>query len=148
MTQTMRDETAARRTVHAQLRRWQLPLSLAAAALIAGVALFWFVDTGRPIEDRLRGTETQALVSPAPGAQLGSVPAELRWGAVAGASIYRVTLRDSSARVLWTSDALAAPRASIPAGTMQGPGAYIWSVAAEGPEVRQDLGPYSFEVAH
>ena len=145
MTQTLRDEKAARRTVHAQLRHWQLPVSLAAAALLGAVALFWLVDTGRPVDDQLRGAEHGALVSPAPGAQLGIIPTELRWGAVAGASAYRVTLRDSSAQVLWTGEA-AEPHVDIPAGALHRPGAYIWSVAVEGPSVRQDLGPYSFEI--
>jgi hypothetical protein len=130
-----------------RLRRF-IPFGLAAAFALIAVGLLQ--RQPQPDDDTLRSTAAglEQLVTPVNGATLTSIPAELRWPAQNGASNYRVTLRDSSATVIWRSATLPEPRVAFDAATRERltPQVYYWSVDAEGAAPTRKLGPFWFRL--
>jgi hypothetical protein len=124
--------------------RWNVPLSLA-AALVLAVGVYWGL-TNREPDDSLRGGGDQSALVPRPGEELEGAPAQFRWRAVPGATTYRVTVRDAEARVLWQSPLVHEAQAASAPDSLAPGGVYLWSVDVQGPGLDQQLGPYSFRL--
>jgi len=113
--------------------RWYwVPASAAAAAAV----LFLMVQQGRvhdPPETDLHRAPTIAngsaprTISPA---GLVATAAELRWGAVAGADRYRVTLYDASGRVVYEIEPVDTAAALPDSLRLQAGKRYLWKVDA------------------
>jgi hypothetical protein len=111
-------------------RRWyRVALPLAAAAML--VVLAW---PRGPDEEpaRHRAPTITATAAPVPESPVGTVAAaaELRWGEVAGADRYRVTLFDAGGRVLYETQ-LIETELALPDSVVLVPGRiYLWKVEA------------------
>jgi hypothetical protein len=126
----------------------------AAAGLVAalGIAFTWMAGAPRrhTTDEAVRaaGLLEEAML-PSDGAVLASPPARFSWPPQAGASGYRVRLRDDSADLIWESGLGGATSVSLPvevaAGLRRGT-AYLWTVELEGDASRRRLGPFWFEV--
>ena len=127
-------------------------LSIAAAAVVAvavGVALR--VGPSTPATDHLRGADPARAVTPAPDAKLAAPPAELAWGAEAGAVRYRVRLFDARAERVWESEPSPAASQPLPPEVRARltPGSsYFWVVDVEGPGPGRRLGPFWFQLTN
>lgn len=71
------------------------------------------------------------VISPANGKDATAVT-ELRWEPVAGATHYRVFIRDvwQDKKLIYKSDLLTVPRLRLAPGLLQANGSYVWSVHA------------------
>jgi hypothetical protein len=114
------------------VRRWHLPLGLAAAA-VALLVLTWprYISEGPPVHRAPTITAAAAPVPIAPVAAVAEAKA-LRWTGVAGADRYRVTLFDAGGRQALVYEAeLADTVALLPDSVVLVPGrSYLWTVEA------------------
>ena len=132
-------------------RRWQVPAALA-ATVVLGLAI------GLPNLQRVEETPpgnavraAQAETAPPSGERLAVLPEQLRWPAEAGATGYRVVLRDATADIVWTSGVLEEPKLPLTgdaAAAVAGLKTCIWSVEAVGPAEPREIGPFWFHLAH
>lgn len=144
--------TAARRVLDGTPARsarpqWAFPAALAATVLLA-VSLVWMTGAQNDTDSHTRGPAAQ--IAPPADAVLRSAPEVLAWTPVGGAASYRVTLRDASATVIWTSDAVEKPEIVLPRETQRlfgDGGEFIWSVDASVANESREFGPYRFRIA-
>jgi hypothetical protein len=127
-------------------RRWIIPTTIAASLVLVSLgSVSWFRTFSQ--HDSLRGSPAGIAMTPADGARLDAAPAVFAWQAVAGASSYEVTLRDSQGAVLsvFNSATPVADLPRLPAARFD-PGTYFWTVRARGPALDAQLGPFSFQI--
>lgn len=142
---------AARRVLDGKPSRstrpqWVFPAALAATVLLA-VPLVWMTGAQNDTDPQTRGPAAQII--PAPDAVLRSAPDVLAWTPVGGATSYRVTMRDASANVVWTSDAIEKPEILLTRETQRlfgDGGEFIWSVDASVANRPREFGPYRFRI--
>ncbi len=111
------------------LRRLALPAAAAAVLLVAVLAR---PSGNAPQEPVHRAPEAPAVAEPRPVSPVGAVRRidRLRWGAVAGADRYRVTLYRSDGRTLYRLE-LSDTTAPVPDSVRLSAGdAYLWKVEA------------------
>jgi hypothetical protein len=117
----------------AATRGWALWGGLAAAAaLVAGVAIFPSFGTVAPTPDpeTLRAGPAVALAAIAPAGRIETPPAEFRWQGLPDAVAYRVVLLDERGEPLWTSAEVADLSCPWPSKLPLPPGSYSWQVIA------------------
>ena len=112
------------------VRRWHLPLGLAAAAALV-LLLAWprGVDDGGSVH---RDPTITAGSTPTPLSPVGTVAdaRRLQWRAVSGADRYRITLFDARGRVLYETQ-LADTAVTLPDSVVVIPGqSHLWKVEA------------------
>lgn len=116
-------------------RRWlggRKAAALVAAAAIAGLLLVWPSQVGEEQGPTHRDEATLEEAGPVLDAPVGDVVdlQEFRWLPVAAADLYRITIYDSSGKLLWESET-EGTRLVAPAGTELRQGSqYYWKVAA------------------
>jgi hypothetical protein len=132
-------------------RPWRraIPVSLAAGLAVLVFALYPRMQQHSE-DDTLRSVEAglEQFVTPAEAATLHAPPVEFRWPKQAGATSYRVVLRNASADVIWRSAAVPDPEVKIDdtvRSTLQ-PQTYYWTVEVEGTETARRLGPFWFRL--
>ena len=135
----------------AKPRRWQLPASLAASVVCAGVWLAWVSQSPPPVVDSLRGSgagETIVALTPSDGAAVETVPPEFGWQ---GPEIAECTIeiRDSQAIVLWRSAPADVTSLTLPQdarAALSAPGVYYWRVECRSGAEAVIGGPFRFDL--
>jgi hypothetical protein len=134
-------EASPRTTARGSRRAW----IAAAAAALAAVALSPLLL--REPAESVRGRAPE--VRPPDGAMLEAAPESLAWPDQPGARAYRVKLFRGDASLVWDSDDIGRPPASLPAdvrGGMRPGGSWYWTVEALGPVQQRRMGPFWFQL--
>ncbi len=120
---------AADRTNRRRFVRLGIPAA-AAAVLLIGVLGRQATESPQPVVHRAPAIEAVGEPQPISPRGVGARPAWLRWGAVAEADRYRVTLFQADGRVLYQLE-LGDTAAALPDSIRLVPGsAYLWKVEA------------------
>ncbi len=130
--------------------RWARPAAIAAALVVA----FYFVFDASIQPPAVPDTTVRGIasgdVTPAHRSTLSELPNRFEWPPKAGATGYRVVLRDANAAPVWSTDSLTENSVAVPGelGDQLAAGAtYLWTVEIEGASVEDRLGPFWFRVA-
>jgi hypothetical protein len=111
------------------VRRWSRLAIPAAAAAVLAIAVLGHYEAG-PLKHRgppiTQATQPEAI-SPL---GLGSRPAQLRWGSVSEAELYRVTLFQADGRVLYEVEARDTSVVLPDSVRLMPGGSYLWKVEA------------------
>jgi hypothetical protein len=120
---------AAVRRGSGSVRRWSRLAIPAAAAAVLAIAVLGHYEAG-PLKHRgapiTQATQPEAI-SPL---GLGDRPAQLRWGAVPEAELYRVTLFQADGRVLYEIEARDTSVVLPDSVRLMPGGSYLWKVEA------------------
>jgi hypothetical protein len=126
------NEVTPVRQTHRRGLRWTIPVSFAAAAVLALLLLPRGHDDATPglREPTLTSTIAPTPMTPAPGASVPQVDS-LVWSSVPKAERYRVRLYDSEGSVLWTLETPDTSAALPNSLRLQPRVAYFWRVEAQ-----------------
>lgn len=129
-------------------RRWLQGAGIAAALVLAVSVWALAPRLMTPPDERVvRSQDTN--VSPPNGAEIAKPPEILRWPSQAGASSYRVKVRDAAANVIWSAESGDASQIEVPqdlSDRLSAGGTFLWTVEATFGGSVDELGPYSFEI--
>lgn len=130
--------------------RWSRPIAIAAALVLALYFVFDASLAPPPGPDySVRGTASSDVV-PQHRSTLRELPVQFEWPTQAGATGYRVTLRDADATPLWRTVSSVRNEALVPDDVrdrLDAGATYLWTVEVEGPAADNTLGPFWFEVS-
>ena len=128
--------------------QWLRPFAIA-ATLIVGFFLVFNSSRVPPPEPDSSIRGTAVAVVPVHQATIDELPTLFRWPAQAGATGYRVILRDANAVSVWRSDSAARNEIVIPDNVrdqLDVGATYLWTVDIEGVPGQRSLGPWWFRI--
>lgn len=132
-------------------RRWFVPAALV-ASLVVGVAglLSLQIRPGTDLTTVSTRNGTSGEVTPGHQTTLTTAPSEFHWPSNAMARSYQLTLLDSSAEVLWTSEEVGSNHVVLPdavRGRLTGGSTYLWTVEVQSGGASTKLGPFWFRMS-
>ncbi len=137
-------------TTSAGWMRWARPAAVA-AVLVVGFYIVFDTSIAPPTvpDTTVRGIGAEE-VTPVHRSTLSELPERFQWPAQAGATGYRVVLRDANASPVWSTDSLTENSIALPGDLddqLTAGATYLWTVEIEGASIESDLGPFWFRVA-